>query len=201
MPHCNCVMWKLLSHVWIFVTPWTIACQASLFMGFCWQESFSGGYSQPRDRTQVSRIADGVFTAWATREAIGTFIHVHQKQYCSVNTIQKIERFQKTRCSFSNLHRWSTCVPACLLLSHVWVFATPWTVCSPPGSSVHGILQARMLEWVAIPSSTGSSSPKDRIQVSHIVGIFFTIWATGSCLCRKREVLNHKNISSEEAPT
>ena len=128
MPHCNCVMWKLLSHVWIFVTPWTIACQASLFMGFCWQESFSGGYSQPRDRTQVSRIADGVFTAWATREAIGTFIHVHQKQYCSVNTIQKIERFQKTRCSFSNLHRWSTCVPACLLLSRVWLFVTPWTI-------------------------------------------------------------------------
>jgi len=50
--------------------------------------------------------------------------------------------------------------------------------CSPPGSSVHGILQARILEWVAMPSSRGSSQPKDRTQVSRIVGGFFTIWAT-----------------------
>ena len=46
--------------------------------------------------------------------------------------------------------------------------------CSLPGSSVHGILQARVLEWVAMPFSRGSSQPKDRTQVSHIVGRFFT---------------------------
>ena len=50
--------------------------------------------------------------------------------------------------------------------------------CSPPGSSVHGLLQARMLEWVAMPSSRGSSHPRDWIQVSHIAGGFFTAWAT-----------------------
>ena len=50
--------------------------------------------------------------------------------------------------------------------------------CSPPGSSVHGILQARIVEWVAMPSSRGSFQPKDRTQVSHIVGRFFTIGAT-----------------------
>ena len=49
--------------------------------------------------------------------------------------------------------------------------------CSPPGFSVHGILQARMLEWVAMPSSRGSSQPRDRTQVSYISGRFFTIWA------------------------
>ena len=49
--------------------------------------------------------------------------------------------------------------------------------CSPPGSSVHGILQARILEWGAIPFSRGSSRPRDRTQVSHIAGRFFTIWA------------------------
>ena len=38
--------------------------------------------------------------------------------------------------------------------------------CSPPGSSIHGTLQARTLEWVAIPSSKGSSQPSDRTQVS-----------------------------------
>ena len=44
--------------------------------------------------------------------------------------------------------------------------------------SVHGILQARILEWVVIPSSRGSSWPRDRTSISHIAGRFFTIWAT-----------------------
>ena len=49
---------------------------------------------------------------------------------------------------------------------------------SPPGSSVHGILQARVLEWVAMPSSKESFQPRDRTKVSHIAGRFFTIWDT-----------------------
>ena len=47
--------------------------------------------------------------------------------------------------------------------------------CSPPGSSVHGILQVRILEWVVMPSSRGSSQPRDQAQVSCIAGRFFTI--------------------------
>ena len=50
--------------------------------------------------------------------------------------------------------------------------------CSPPGSSVHGISQARILEWVAISFSRGSSQPRDQTQVYLIAGRFFTIWAT-----------------------
>ena len=50
--------------------------------------------------------------------------------------------------------------------------------CSLPGSSVHGIFQARILERFAIPFSRGSSQPKDQNQVSCIAGIFFTIRAT-----------------------
>ena len=63
-------------------------------------------------------------------------------------------------------------------LSHVRLFATLWAVCSPPGSPVHGILQARTLEKVAIPSSRGSSQPGDQTQLACIAGRFFTIWAT-----------------------
>ena len=48
---------------------------------------------------------------------------------------------------------------------------------SPTGSSVHGSLQARILEWVVIPFSRGSSLPRDPTQVSWIAGRFFTIWA------------------------
>ena len=50
--------------------------------------------------------------------------------------------------------------------------------CSLLGSSVHGIFQARILERVAMPSSRGSSQPRDLTQVSRIAGGFFTSWAT-----------------------
>ena len=50
--------------------------------------------------------------------------------------------------------------------------------CSPPGSSVHGIFQARVLEWVAISFSKGSFQPWDQIQVSRIAGRHFTVEAT-----------------------
>ena len=45
---------------------------------------------------------------------------------------------------------------------------------SPPGSTDHGILQARVLEWFAIPFSRGSSQPRDQTQVSCTAGRFFT---------------------------
>ena len=50
--------------------------------------------------------------------------------------------------------------------------------CSPPGSSIHRILQARILERVAISFSKRSSWPRDRTQVSHIAGRRFNLWAT-----------------------
>ena len=50
--------------------------------------------------------------------------------------------------------------------------------CSLPGPSVHRILQARILEWVATPFSRGSSQPRDWTQVSYIAGRFFTVWTT-----------------------
>ena len=53
------------------------------------------------------------------------------------------------------------------LLSCVWLFCDPMD-CNPPGSSVHGIFQARILEWVAISFSRGSSPPRDRTPVSCI---------------------------------
>ena len=52
------------------------------------------------------------------------------------------------------------------------------TLCDPVDYTVHGILQARILDWIAIPFSRGSSQPRDRTQVSLIAGEFFTSWAT-----------------------
>ena len=54
--------------------------------------------------------------------------------------------------------------------------------CCPPGFSVHGILQGRILQWVAIPFSRGSSRPRNWTQVSCIVGRFFIVWATREAL-------------------
>ena len=50
--------------------------------------------------------------------------------------------------------------------------------CNPMDYTVHEILQARILEWVAFPFSRGSSQPRDQTQVSRIAGGFFTSWAT-----------------------
>ena len=63
--------------------------------------------------------------------------------------------------------------------------------CSPPSSSVHGIVQARILEWVAVSFSRGSSWPRDRTQVSHIAGRRFN-------LCTTREALKYENTVSQK---
>ena len=61
--------------------------------------------------------------------------------------------------------------------SSVRLFVTPWTAASQAPLSMR-ILQARTLEWVAIPLSKGSSQPRDQTQVSHTAGGFYTVWAT-----------------------
>ena len=65
-----------------------------------------------------------------------------------------------------------------MLAAQSWPILWDHMDCSPPGSSVHGIFQARTLEWVAISFSRGSSWPRNRTQVSCIAGRFFTVWAT-----------------------
>ena len=73
---------------------------------------------------------------------------------------------------FSFQYRMHVLSPHC-----VWLFATPWTVgCQTPLSI--WILQARTLQWIAKPSSRGSSQPRDWTQVSCIAGGFLTVWAT-----------------------
>ena len=61
--------------------------------------------------------------------------------------------------------------------------------CSLPGSSIHGIFQARVLEWVAVSFSRGSSWPRDWTRVSCIAGRRFTLWATREALisCLKKD--------------
>ena len=70
---------------------------------------------------------------------------------------------------------------------------TLWDMdCSSPGNSVHGILQARTLEWIASPFSRGSSRPRVKTQVSRIAGRFFAVWATREAQYRYMNV--HKYL-------
>ena len=71
-----------------------------------------------------------------------------------------------------------SCLFSLLVKSEVKVVQLCPTLCHPKDYTVHGILQARILEWVAFPSSRASSQPRNWTQVSHIAGRFFTSWAT-----------------------
>ena len=74
--------------------------------------------------------------------------------------------------------RLCVCVCVCVLVAQSC--PTLWNPldCSSWGSSVHGIRQARIMEWVAMPFSRASSRPRDRTQIFHIAGRLFTIWTT-----------------------
>ena len=77
--------------------------------------------------------------------------------------------------------KWATCVfqgGICLVCVSLSVVSDSLVDCSPPDSSVHGILLTRILEWVASSFSRISSLPRARIRVSHIAGRFFTVSVT-----------------------
>ena len=58
--------------------------------------------------------------------------------------------------------------------------------CSPPGFSLHRFLQSKVLEWVAIPFSRGSSQPQDWTQISCIASRFFAVWASREIIYKIR---------------
>ena len=95
-----------------------------------------------RDRTHVFGIARQILNHWTTREVSWLSLLYSPKN--------------------SLIHHFIWCVLVAQLCLTLW---DPMD-CSPPGSSIHRILQARILEWVASPFSRGSSWPRDWIQVS-----------------------------------
>ena len=103
---------------------------------------------------------------------LGLKFTTYSKRCCSVATNKACQRKKcslKIKFSIGFIELCVLVTQLCLTLCHP-------RDCSLPGSSVHGILQARILEWVAISFSRGSSQPRDKTQVSCIAGSFFTIW-------------------------
>ena len=141
--------------LWLFLTPWTVACQAPLPMEFPRQEywgglpiAYSRGSSQSRDWNWVS--------------CTGRWILYH--------------------CTSWEAH--FTMTKPVLLCCAYWLSLTlrPMDY-SPQAPLSMGVLQARILEWVAMPSSRESSQPRDWTQVSHTAAGFFTIWAIRETSC------------------
>ena len=97
--------------------------------------------------------------------ALWTVFRIHQNKKISKDNTQGEENFKLDVWGFL---REMLVVHSCLTL---------WdpTDCSLPGSSVHGILQVRIPQWVAVPFSRGFSRPRNQTQVSCIAGKFFTI--------------------------
>ena len=120
---------QLLSHVRLFVTPWTVACQAPLFMEFSRQEYWSGCHS----------FLQGIFLTQGSNPG---FLQCRRPGFDPWN--RKIPWKRKQQ-------------PTPVFLSGEFHGERSLVDYSPPGSSVHGILQTRILEWVAIPFSRESS--------------------------------------------
>ena len=144
---------QLLSHVRLFVTPQIAARQASLFI------------TNSRSLLQLMSIESVMPSSHlilcrpllppASRPS------QHQGLFQWINSLHEVVKVLYN--SFALLHKYMMCVPVWLQLC--LTLCDPMD-CSPPGSSVHGILQARILEWVAMPSSRGSSQPRDQTCVS-----------------------------------
>ena len=111
---------------------------------------FSMGSSWPRNQTRVSCTAGRFFTNWAIREAQSI-----SSSHWAFFMVQHSHPYMKVK------------------VTQLWL-----TLRDPMDYTIHGILWARILEWVAFLFSRGSSQLRDQTQVSRIAGGFFTSWVT-----------------------
>ena len=144
-----------LSHGWAFATPWSVAHQAPLSMGFPWQEYWSGFPSTPPGdlpNPGIKLRSPALQAASLVAELLGKPI-IANTLYNNLSIVKN-----------------TVCAKSCPTL------CDPMD-CSQPGSSVLGIFQSRILEQGAISYSRGSSQPRDQTCVSCVscvAGRFFT---------------------------
>ena len=167
-----CVL-SLVRHIWLCdptdCSPPSSSVHTEENTGVVCHALFQGIFS-PQNRTHVSYvcyIAGGSFTSWAVREAWGPEVG---------NQLTKLHLNKKMVSSLLCLGLY---MPKSPVFEWVTESSSVMSDSLPPMDyTIHGVLQARIPEWVAFPFSRGSSQPRDRTQVSHIAGRFFTSWAT-----------------------
>ena len=141
--------WKSLSHVWLFATPWTVY----------------SGLNSPGQNTGGGSLSllQGIFP---TQESNWGLLHcrriLYQQNYQGSSACRGLTVFGDGGLQEVKVKVTQSCQ----------------TLCNPMDYTVHAILQARILEWVAFSFSRGSSKPRDWTQVSYIAGRFFTMWPT-----------------------
>ena len=181
--------------------PWSVACQAPLSMGFSRQEHWSGlPFPSPEDLpdpgiepASPELQADSFFFFFCSTSLLPpthlpppscTHAQSCDPMDCSppsssVHGLFQARILEWVAVSFSAgrfFTDWAMRKILSFMLVKVKVAQSCPTLFDP---RVHGIFQARILEWVAFPFTRGSSQPRDWTQVSYIAGRFFTGWATG----------------------
>ena len=133
---------KSLSHVQLFATPWTAAYQAPLSMGFSRQEYWSGLLlpSPSKKHSVQNKEGDGSTLMIRPQANLTNETGIYSSEVTCPCMHARSLQSRPTHCDPMD--------------------------CSPPCSSVHGILQARILEWVDISSSGRSSQPMDGTHIS-----------------------------------
>ena len=123
--------------------------------------------------------------SWPTQYSLYTWLQIWLMAYSFIShcTLKKCSAYSRFSIAFwtgqREIVKWSEVAQSCPTLCDSVDY-------SSPGSSVHGILQARILEWVAISFSRGSSRPRDRTQVSRIAGRRCNLWATREATKRNK---------------
>ena len=137
-------------------------------------------------------IASSPITSWQidqeTMETVTDFIFLGSKSTADGDCSHEIKRHLFLGIKAMTNLKESEVSQLCLTLCNT-------IDCSLLCSSVHGIFQARILEWVAISFSSGSFQPRDRTQVSHIAGRLLTIWATREIMTNLDSTLKSKDIT------
>ena len=162
---CACV----LSHVRLFVTPWTVAPRLLSPWNFLGKNTGMSCHCL----LQLLPFTHYLVPPLPTPDSTCTehyllhifFLSLRNSMALGIVIVYMVE-------TSSTMH-------TCSVASVVSYSLLPHELYSPAGSSVHGIFQARILDWVAISFFRGSSWPGDRARVSRIAGRFFTVGATG----------------------
>ena len=197
----------VLSCVQLFVTPWTITFRAPLSLEYSRQEYWNG-LPFPTPGTMKTwtpnhmpiklllKVFLLIFLSIYTQCTLIIFILQLITFYKSLNSGFIYNKSHTDKSCFTKMHLFKSTLKYILIdKCHQLIYTESESevakscpiLCDPmdyslPGSSVHGILQASILEWVAVSFSRRSSQPRDQTRVSRIAGRHFTIWATWEAL-------------------